>query len=223
MRFLCPNVKIGAELPRPQSAGADKGTSMKAWHKELTSFDGLYDANNDPELLSLRNAAKDLCWEINGLKPSDEENRRRLLRVLLGKTGEHFTILPSFWCDYGSNIVIGENFFANHNLVILDGATVTFGDNVFIGPNCGFYTAGHPIDYERRNAGLEYARPIHIGNNVWIGAGAQILPGVTIGDNTVIGAGSVVTKNIPADCVAFGNPCKVFRPITDADRLPSRL
>ena len=105
----------------------------------------------------------------------------------------------------------------NMNCVILDGAKVTFGDNVFVAPGCGFYTAGHPLDAERRNAGLEYALPIRIGNNVWIGAQVCVLPGVTIGDNSVIGAGSVVTKDIPSGVLAAGNPCRVIRPITEAD------
>ncbi|GET06446.1 hypothetical protein SY212_14760 [Ligilactobacillus agilis] len=121
--------------------------------------------------------------------------------------------------DY--NIELGENFYANHNLVILDGAKVTFGDNVFVAPNCGFYTAGHPLDYERRNAGLEYAYPITVGDNVWIGGGVQVMPGVTIGSNVVISGGSVVTKDIPDNCVAVGNPCKVIRPITEADKTRS--
>ena len=111
-----------------------------------------------------------------------------------------------------------ENFYANHNLVILDGAKVTFGDNVFIGPDCGFHTAGHPIDFERRNRGLEYAYSITVGDNVWIGAGVQVMPGVTIGSNVVIGGGSVVVKDIPGNCVAVGNPCKVIRAITEEDK-----
>ncbi len=114
-------------------------------------------------------------------------------------------------CDYGYNIEIGENFYANHNLIILDGSKVQFGDNVFIAPNCSFYTAGHPLDAERRNKGLEYAKPIKVGNNVWIGGNVIVLPGVTIGDNTVIGAGSVVNKDIPSNVVAVGNPCKVIK------------
>jgi len=120
-------------------------------------------------------------------------------------------ITAPFWCDYGSNIEIGENFYTNHNCVILDCAKVTFGDNVLIGPNCGFYTAGHPLDAVRRNQGLEYARPIHIGHNVWIGGGVQVAPGFTIGDDAVIGAGSVVTKDIPTGVLAAGNPCRVIR------------
>lgn len=123
--------------------------------------------------------------------------------------------MQPFHCDYGYNIEIGENFFANYNCVILDGAKVTFGDNVFIAPNCSFYTAGHPIDVLQRNQGLEYALPIKIGNNVWIGGNVTVLPGVTIGDNTVIGAGSLVNKDIPSNVVAAGNPCRVIREITE--------
>ena len=130
-------------------------------------------------------------------------------------TGEHLTIEQPFVCDYGYNIRVGEGFFANYNLVILDPAPVTFGDNVFIAPNCSFTTASHPLDAERRNKGLETCKPIHVGNNVWIGANVVVLPGVTIGDNAVIGAGSVVTRDIPAGYVAYGNPCKPHRKIED--------
>ncbi|MBR3722241.1 MAG: sugar O-acetyltransferase [Selenomonadaceae bacterium] len=179
----------------------------------------LYDANNDKELIHERLTAKELCCDFNNLRPSDEAAQEKLLRKLLGSAGENFTVLAPFWCDYGYNIHIGENFFANHNTVILDGAPVIFGDNVFIAPNCGFYTAGHPIDAERRNKGLEYAYPIKIGNNVWIGAGVHIMPGVTVGNNVVIGAGSIVTRDIPSSTVAFGNPCQAIRPITDDDKM----
>ena len=171
----------------------------------------LHDANNDKELIEERFRAKDMCYEYNNLKPSDMESQELLIKKLLGKTKDTFSILAPFWCDYGYNIEIGENFFANHNCIILDGAKVTFGDNVFIGPDCGFYTSGHPLDYERRNKGLEYAYPITVGNNVWIGAGVRVMPGVTIGDNVVIGAGSVVTKDIPSNKIAYGNPCKVIK------------
>lgn len=189
--------------------------------KEKMCAQMLYDANYDQTLLEEREKAKDLCHQYNQLRPSDRASQREVLKKLLGKTGENFILTAPFWCDYGYNIELGENFYANHNLVILDGAKVTFGDNVFIGPDCGFHTAGHPIDFERRNRGLEYAYSITVGDNVWIGAGVQVMPGVTIGSNVVIGGGSVVVKDIPSNCVAVGNPCHVLRPITEADRKTS--
>ena len=186
--------------------------------KEKMGKQMLYDANYDADLLQERRRAKDLCHQFNQLRPSDEDGQKSILRKLLGKTKGEFCILASFWCDYGYNIEIGENFFANHNTVILDCAKVIFGDNVFIGPNCGFYTAGHPIDHERRNQGLEYAYPITVGDSVWIGAGVQVMPGVRIGNDVVIGGGSVVAKDIPDHSVAVGNPCRVIRAITEEDR-----
>lgn len=186
--------------------------------KEKMAKQMLYDANNDQELIEERASAKDLCYEFNQARPSDTEKQEKILAQLLGKVEENACIVAPFYCDYGYNIEIGKNFFANHNTVILDCAKVTFGENVFIAPNCGFYTAGHPIDFERRNQGLEYAYPITVGDNVWIGAGVHVMPGVTIGSDVVIGGGSVVVKDIPAHCVAVGNPCKVIRNITEQDR-----
>lgn len=179
--------------------------------KEKCHKGELYDANNDAELIAERQACKDICHEYNKLLPSRTEQREEIIRRLFGKTGKRFLIEQPFFCDYGYNIEIGENFYANVNCIILDGAKVKFGDNVFIAPNCGFYTAGHPLDVEQRNRGLEYAYPITVGNNVWIGAQVCVLPGVTIGDNCVIGAGSVVIKDIPANSLAVGNPCRVVR------------
>ena len=173
----------------------------------------IYDANYDKDLMRERLRCKDLCYEFNQLRPSQIEAQEELIRKILGKTKKSFYILSPFWCDYGYNIEIGENFFMNHGCVILDAAKVTFGDNVFVAPECGFYTAGHPMDAEQRNKGLEYARPIIIGNNVWIGGGVQVMPGVTIGNNTVIAGGSVVTKDIPAYVLAGGHPCRVIRPL----------
>ncbi len=186
--------------------------------KEKMERQMLYDANYDEELRRERSQAKELCYDFNHTRPSDTEAQQEILRRLLGETHGAFHINAPFFCDYGYHISLGENIYANHNLVILDCAKVTFGDNVFIAPDCGFHTAGHPIDAERRNLGLEYAYPITVGDNVWIGAGVHVLPGVTIGSNVVIGGGSVVTRDIPDNCVAVGNPCRVLRPITEADR-----
>lgn len=176
----------------------------------------LYDANYNPQLIAERQACKTLCHQYNHLLPTDTDGRNQLLHHLLGHIAGDLLIEQPFYCDYGYNISVGKNFYSNHNLVILDGAPVKFGDNVFIAPNCGFYTAGHPLDATRRNQGLEYARPITIGNNVWIGAGVSVLPGVTIGDNCVIGAGSVVNRDIPPYTLAAGNPCRPIKHIDPA-------
>ena len=171
----------------------------------------LYDANNDKELISDRIKAKDMCYEYNNLKPSEYKKRDELIKKILGKTGKKILIESNFICDYGYNINVGENFYMNHNCIILDAGKVEFGDNVFVAPNCGFYTAGHPLEPKIRNKGLEYAKPIKIGNNVWMGGNVTVLPGITIGDNVTIGAGSVVTKDIPSNVVAVGNPCKILK------------
>ena len=159
-----------------------------------------------------------MCYDFNQLRPSETEKQNEILRELFGSTKENFCIVAPFWCDYGYNIHIGENFFANHNVVILDCGKVTFGDNVFVAPNCIFSTAGHPLDVEQRNKGLEYAYPITVEDNVWIGANVTVLPNVTIGSGSVIGAGSVVNKDIPRGVIAVGNPCRVVRKITEEDK-----
>ncbi|MBM6583087.1 sugar O-acetyltransferase [Microvirga sp. BT689] len=179
----------------------------------------LYDANYDEKLLRLRRRAKEILFDFNHTHPRQAQDRIALLKSLLGKTGENLIIEGPFHCDYGFNIEVGENFYANANLVILDGAKVSIGSSVFIAPNVGIYTAGHPMDAERRNQGLEYALPVMIKDNVWIGAGVTILPGVTLGEGCVIGAGCVVTKDVPPMVLFAGNPGRVIRPITDEDKL----
>jgi len=189
---------------------------MNEWEKGQSGY--LYDANNDPEITRLREDCADRCHEYNQYRPSEREQRHSIMKRLLGCIRGRFEILPPFHCDYGVNIEIGDNFFANYNCTILDGAKVTIGDNVLIAPNCVITTAGHPLDREQRAAGLEIARPITIGDDVWIGANVTVLPGVTIGSGAVVGAGSVVNRDIPAGVVAAGVPCRVIRKITEADR-----
>lgn len=161
---------------------------------------------------------KKKIFAFNNLPPEQWEEGIRQLRSILGKTGKNLWIEAPFRCDYGRNIEIGDNFYANYNLIILDIAKVTIGDNVMIAPNVSIYTAGHPIHWQARNSGYEYGIDITIGDNVWIGGGAIILPGVNIGSNSVIGAGSVVAKDVPESVIAAGNPCRVIRDITDADK-----
>ena len=175
-------------------------------------FDGL-----DEELYRERQKARKLVEELNVLDSDNIERRNELIRVLMGDIGDDFFMEPPFRCDYGYNIHIGRKFYSNFNLVILDGAPVIIGDNVFIAPNVGLYTAGHPLDAAQRNRNIEFAMPITIGNNVWIGGSVVVNPGVTIVDNTVIGSGSVVSKDIPSGVIAAGNPCRVIREITEAD------
>ncbi len=186
--------------------------------KEKMKRQMLYFAN-DAELAAERLKAKSLCHIFNGLHPADTAQQTLLLKKLFGKIKGSISIMPPFWCDYGYNIETGSDFFANHDCVILDCGKVVFGSHVFIGPHCGFYTAGHPVDAQQRNAGLEYARPITVGDNVWIGAGVHIMPGVTVGSNVVIGGGSIVIRSIPDNVVAAGNPCRIIKKIDAFDNI----
>lgn len=173
----------------------------------------------DDELREIMMNTKLMTHEYNQLSPDNLRRRTEILKKLLGKTGERVHIEQPFHCDYGHNIQVGENFYANYNLTILDCNKVKIGDNVMCAPNVLITTAGHPIHpLSRTKSRYEYAIPVTIGNNVWLGANVVVNPGVTIGDGTVIGAGSVVTHDIPSNVVAFGNPCKVYREITDEDR-----
>lgn len=179
--------------------------------KEKAAKGMLYNANYDEEINEERLKCQELCYEYNQLKPSEKNKREELVRKIIKHAGKTFLIEQPFRCDFGYRITIGENFYANYNLIILDGAKVTIGDNVFIGPNCGLFAAGHPTDVTLRNQGLEYAYPITIGDDVWIGGNVSIMAGVTIGKGTTIGAGSVVTKDIPENVIAVGNPCRVIK------------
>ena len=168
----------------------------------------------DTELLRELNEVKEIIHDYNILRPSECEKRLEILKTLLGHIGDDKIIINQpFYCDYGKQISVGKRFFANFSLTILDEAKVTIGDDCFVGPNVSIYTACHSTDPIERNSRKEWALPVSIGNNVWIGGAVTILPGVTIGDNVTIGAGSVVVKDIPSDCVAVGNPCKVVRKI----------
>lgn len=161
---------------------------------------------------------KKRIYEFNNLPPDRFEEKNELIKNILGKTGEHIIVEQPFRCDYGKNIEIGENFFANYNLVILDVGKVKIGDNVQFAPNVAIYTAGHPVHPDSRNSGYEYGIDITIGDNVWLGGNVVVLPGVNIGNNVVVGAGSVVAKDLPDNVIAVGNPCRIIREITEDDR-----
>ena len=179
------------------------GLPYKAW------LDGLKEERMENKLK---------IYDYNLTRPDNKKKMKEMIKNILGKTGEEVFIEQPFRCDYGKNIEVGNNFFANYNCVILDVAKVTIGENVMFAPNVSIYTAGHPIHPESRNSGYEYGIPVTIGNNVWVGGNVVITPGVTIGNNVVIGAGSVVTKDIPDNVIAVGNPCRVIREITEGDR-----
>lgn len=179
------------------------GLPYKAW------LDGLREERMENKLK---------IYQYNQLCPDDEEKMEALIRSILGKAGKDVHIEAPFHCDYGTNIEVGDYFYANYNCTILDVGKVIIGDNVMFAPNVSIYTAGHPIHPDSRNSGYEYGIPVSIGNNVWIGGNVIINPGVTIGNDVVIGAGSVVTKDIPDRVVALGNPCRVVRQIVEDDR-----
>lgn len=180
---------------------------------------GLTYRSTDPGLSADRAATKRILHEYNNTHPYDEDRRMELLRGLLGSVGERLWVEPPFRCDYGAQISMGEFVFANYDLAILDCAPVTIGDKVLFGPRVTLATASHPVDFRQRTDDMfEYAKPITIGEGAWLGAHVVVGPGVTIGAHAVIGAGSIVTRDIPPDVVAVGNPCRVVREITEADR-----
>lgn len=169
----------------------------------------------DKQLVLGRRNARRLLREIGGIPEDKERQRKHFFRELFAETGNKFFIESPFICDYGFNIYWGENAYANFGCIILDAAPVYIGKNVMLAPSVKIFTATHPLEYKERNSGIESAKSVHIGDNVWIGGGAIINPGVTIGHNSVIGSGSVVVKNIPENVVAVGNPCKVLKSINN--------
>lgn len=175
---------------------------------------GLEFMRGGKELKEQRDAAEALCFRLNNIPPGDAEAREAILRTLIPDRAEGCYIKSPFICEYGTYISLGRNFFANYNCKLMDGGKITFGDDVQVGPDCTFVTAVHPVDPQRRLEGYMQFLPITVGSNVWFGAGVLVCPGVTIGDNCVIGAGSVVVKDIPANTVAAGNPCRVIRELT---------
>jgi maltose O-acetyltransferase len=173
----------------------------------------LYDPM-DPELVRARDRARDLCQDLNTTRESQQQERRRIVKELFGSGGETVWMQPPFFCDYGSNILLGERVFFNFNCVVLDVCRVTIGDYTLFGPAVQVYTATHPMNSELRRS-QEFSKPIEIGSDVWVGGGAILCPGVRIGSRAVIGAGSVVTRDIPEGVFAAGNPCRVIREITE--------
>ncbi|MBD7914394.1 sugar O-acetyltransferase [Clostridium sp. Sa3CUN1] len=186
--------------------------------KERMLSGKLYSAN-DSELKANAKKSRMLTRLFNNTTEEQKEYRVELLKNLFEKTGENLYVEPPFRCDYGSNISVGNNFYANFDCIILDVCKVDIGENVMFAPRVCIYTAAHPIDVDVRNSGLEFGKPVKIGNNVWIGGSTVINPGVTIGNNVVIGSGSVVTKDIPDNVIAVGNPCRVLREITKEDKI----
>ena len=181
--------------------------------KEKMLAGELYDPL-DPELVQARERARDLCQDLNATRERDQEARRRILKELFGRGGESVWMQPPFFCDYGTNILLGERVYFNFNCVVLDVCRVVVGDYTLFGPAVQIYTATHPMNADRRRQ-QEYARPIEVGSDVWVGAGAVVCPGVKVGSKAVIGAGSVVTRDIPDGVFAAGNPCRVIKAIKE--------
>ncbi|PXY01486.1 sugar O-acetyltransferase [Marinifilum breve] len=182
---------------------------MKSEKEKMLSGE-LYNASDD-ELSKERLKARLLIKELNDSREDEESKRLGIIKELIPTSGDNLWLEPPFYCDYGINMIIGDNVFFNFNCVVLDVAHVKIGDRTKMGPNVQIYTATHPMNYKERASGLELGKAITIGNDLWIGGAAIICPGVTIGDRTVIGSGSVVTKDIPSDVFAAGNPCKIIR------------
>lgn len=179
----------------------------------------LYKLNDDKELNEDFMRARRLTRLFNSMTEEQMEERKEIIKELFKSTGENVHVEQTFHCDYGCHISVGENFYANYDCIMVDVCEIIIGDNVLLAPRVGLYTAGHPIDAAVRNEGLEFGKPVIIGDNVWIGENAVINPGVTIGSGVVIGSGSVVTKDIPDHVVAVGNPCRVLRKINEEDKI----
>ena len=188
-------------------------------NKELMLMGELYKLNDDKELNEDFMRARRLTRLFNSMTEEQMEERKEIIKELFKSTGENVHVEQTFHCDYGCHISVGENFYANYDCIMVDVCEIIIGDNVLLAPRVGLYTAGHPIDAAVRNEGLEFGKPVIIGDNVWIGGNAVINPGVTIGSGVVIGSGSVVTKDIPDHVVAVGNPCRVLRKINEEDKI----
>lgn len=193
-------------------------TNSKMTEKEKCFAQMWYDPNGDSSLIQERAAADELCAEINRLSQTNDR-RQQLLEKLFPNRVDDVMIMNPIWADYGKYTSIGKGSFINRNAYLMDEAKITIGENCFIGPNVGLYTANHALVASERNTGIEIALPITLEDNVWLGGNVCIVPGVTIGTGSVIGANSLVSKDIPANVVAAGNPCRVIRPITEADRI----
>lgn len=188
---------------------------MKSEHAKMLAGE-FYDPH-DLELTAARNRARDLCQDLNASRESQEQQRKAILRELLGSGGEDAWIQPPFYCDYGSNILLGKKCYFNFNCIVLDVCQVRVGDHTMFGPAVQIYTATHPLNAKLRRQ-AEFGKPVTIGSDVWVGGGAIICPGVVIGSRSIVGAGSVVTRDIPSDVIAAGNPCRVIRELTDEER-----